>query len=695
MKIRLRRRIGHFLVLTNLLLGLPLSGQAQVTVPGGVTATTGNAEVGLRWSPSVMATSYHVKRSTVSGGPYTLIAAPTFTGYTDVGVKNGVTYFYVVSAVASAGESANSAQVSAKPGSLAGNLPSAPTGLAAVSANSEVGLTWTPVPGALGYHLKRSTVSGGPYTQMAAPSWHGYTDVGVQNGTTYFYVVSAINAQGEGSNSAQASATPVGSLTITSVSVSPAVATSVVSGTISFAANVQGTNPNKAVTWKAALGAITSAGSYTAPAAPGTDTVTATSAADPTKSASASVQVTSVSEPQTGALPVSFFGQSISEIQASHFPTAAFGGVRLWDTNTTWFQIEVSPETFTWTELDAWLTSVSSHGKDAMYTFGRVPTWASMRPTEACPYDVADPGCAAPPSDIDSGNNAWKGFVTALVRHSLSAPQLHIAYYEMWNEPDLTRNWTGTPAQLVTMARDAYAIIHSLDPNAKVIGPTPSTANQYGVHYLPAYYMAGGAAPQDIVGLHAYLYTGSSFSSSPAAITTSITQLQKLMATYNISSKPIWFTEGNWNGDGAGTLTEAQKAAYIAQEYLLMWSTGAVSRYYWYSWDSRVGTLWTASNGLTQAGTAYNLLTHWLIGSTHQANPCNTTPDGTWTCSLTLSNGYPAQIIWNPSITKAITVGPEFVSFQTLTNNTVEAIANHEVVIGPLPVLIIGSQATP
>jgi hypothetical protein len=336
---------------------------------------------------------------------------------------------------------------------------------------------------------------------------------------------------------------------------------------------------------------------------------------------------------------------------------------------------------------------MSSHGKDSMYTFGRVPTWASMRPSEACPYDTADRGCAAPPADVDSGDNTWKTFVTALVHHSLSSPELHIAYYEMWNEPDLVRNWSGTPAQLVTMVKDAYAIIHSLDPNAKVIGPTPSTANQFGVHFLPAYYAAGGATAQDIVGLHAYLYAGSDFSTSPAAITTSISQLQALMSKYNISSKPIWFTEGNWNAAGNGPLTDAQKAAYLAQEYMLIWSTGAVSRYYWYSWDSAVGTLWTSSKGLTPAGTAYNLLAQWLVGSTHATDPCNEASDGTWTCALTLATGYPAEIIWNASASKTITADAAFATYETLSNGTVHSIAGHQVAIGALPVLIVGSQA--
>jgi fibronectin type 3 domain-containing protein len=706
MKVGFQIKVG-LLVLTNLLLAAASNGQAKVpSVPTGVTAAPGNTQVGLRWATASGATSYHLKRSTVSAGPYTQIAAPTFTGYTDVGVKNGTTYFYIVSAVDAAGESANSAQVSAKPNAAALNRPPAPAGFSATAGNDLVGLRWSTVTGATSYDLKRATVNGGPYVQIAAPWWNGYTDVGAKNGTVYFYVVSAVAAGGESDNSAPVSATPVTPATVIAVTISPATASSITSGTLSFAATVQGTTSNKAVTWKASLGTITSSGMYTAPSKTGTDIVTATSNVDPTKSDSTSVKITAASTPPPSppppppvssgsGLPEAFFSLSYTQIEASHYPSVPFGGVRLWDTNTTWAQIETSRGSYNWTDLDIWLRNISSHGQDTMYTFGRVPHWASSQPSQACPYDVSAPGCTAPTSDLSSGDNIWKEFVTAVVKHSLSSPELHIAYYEMWNEPDLSRNWTGTPAQMATIVKDAYAIIHALDPKAKVIGPTPSTANQYGVHFLPDYYAAGAANAQDIVGLHAYLYSGSSFSTSPAAITTSISQLQKLMATYQISNKPIWFTEGSWSGSDAGPLTDAQKAAYLAQEYMLMWSTGAVSRYYWYAWDSRLGTLWTPSGGVTHPGTAYSQLAEWLIGSTHSANPCSTASDGTWTCALTLSTGYPAEIIWNPGVSKTITVGAAFATSRTLTNSSVQSIAGHQVAIGSLPILVIGSQLAP
>ena len=86
---------------------------------------------------------------------------------------------------------------------------------------------------------------------------------------------------------------------VTGVVVTPSSAASVTSGTLPFAATVQGTNTNTNVTWKAQLGTITAAGQYTAPAKAGTDTVTATSVADSTKSASATVKVTAAGASST------------------------------------------------------------------------------------------------------------------------------------------------------------------------------------------------------------------------------------------------------------------------------------------------------------------------------------------------------------------------------------------------------------
>ena len=185
----------------------PTGPQQIPAAPTGLSATAGNAQVSLTWTASSGATSYHVKRSTTNGAGYSQIAAPTGASFADTGVVNGTTYFYVVTAVNSAGESGNSNQASATP-TVAVQIPAAPTGLSAAAGNAQVSLTWTGSAGATSYHVKRSTTSGGPYSQVSAPTVTNFSDTGLANGTAYFYVVSALNSAGESVNSAQVTATP-------------------------------------------------------------------------------------------------------------------------------------------------------------------------------------------------------------------------------------------------------------------------------------------------------------------------------------------------------------------------------------------------------------------------------------------------------------------------------------------------------
>ena len=83
--------------------------------PADLTATAGGNQVALSWRTSSGATGYNIKRATVSGGPYTTIASPATTNFTDLTTLNGTVYFFVVSAVNTGSESVDSAEVSATP----------------------------------------------------------------------------------------------------------------------------------------------------------------------------------------------------------------------------------------------------------------------------------------------------------------------------------------------------------------------------------------------------------------------------------------------------------------------------------------------------------------------------------------------------------------------------------------------------
>ena len=194
---------------------------AAPATPMGLAATAGNAQVSLTWTASVGATSYQVKRSTSSGAE-AQISLPTSSSYTDTGLTNGTKYYYVVLAENSGGDSADSAQVSATP-TAPSTPPASPTGLNATGGNAQVSLSWSVSLGAARYDVKRSTTSGGPYgTAVASATATNYTDTSVTNGTTYYYVVSAVNTVGQSANSAQASATPTQPAANVTISINPA-----------------------------------------------------------------------------------------------------------------------------------------------------------------------------------------------------------------------------------------------------------------------------------------------------------------------------------------------------------------------------------------------------------------------------------------------------------------------------------------
>jgi len=83
------------------------------TPPPAPTGLVANLSCGpqlnLAWNASTGATNYNVKRSLTSGGPYSLVASGvTTTFFNDKSAMLGTTYFYVISASNSAGESGNS-----------------------------------------------------------------------------------------------------------------------------------------------------------------------------------------------------------------------------------------------------------------------------------------------------------------------------------------------------------------------------------------------------------------------------------------------------------------------------------------------------------------------------------------------------------------------------------------------------------
>ncbi|HOM60274.1 MAG TPA: cellulase family glycosylhydrolase [Anaerohalosphaeraceae bacterium] len=150
--------------------------------------------IDLAWDASAGATNYNVKRSVVNGGPYDLAASVSGTGFSDTGLPEKTTFYYVVSAVNSVGQSADSPQISAATPAIP---PAAPSGLMAVAGDGLVMLHWeaNTESDLAGYYVYRSTTPGSGYIRLndVLLSSPGFTDYSIACYTTYYYVVTAVD----------------------------------------------------------------------------------------------------------------------------------------------------------------------------------------------------------------------------------------------------------------------------------------------------------------------------------------------------------------------------------------------------------------------------------------------------------------------------------------------------------------------
>ena len=185
--------------------------------PGGLTVTsTGHQSVTLSWNASAGADFYTIYRSTLydnGGGASntlnTIVLANNVStdSYTDTSPTDGSIYSYYVTATSAGGVSSNSASAVAVP------LPSPPASAPAnVTVTAQAGqtnysLTWSPVSGAVGYIVSRSTNSTVPLnygTFVMSITETNWSDIGLNANDQYFYTVTAVNVAGTAGSSPKA-----------------------------------------------------------------------------------------------------------------------------------------------------------------------------------------------------------------------------------------------------------------------------------------------------------------------------------------------------------------------------------------------------------------------------------------------------------------------------------------------------------
>jgi hypothetical protein len=165
----------------------------------------------------------------------------------------------------------------------------------------------------------------------------------------------------------------------------------------------------------------------------------------------------------------------------------------------------------------------------------------------------------------------------------------HVAAYEIWNEEDASRWWSGGPNAVAytELLRAVYPAVKSASPAASVV-LGGLTGNDY--EFLEAVYRAGGKGYFDVVGVHTdtacndlspYEYLRGPDNRMIADSFLAYREVHSVMVA-NGDDKPIWMTElswattnatcseGAWAGQKPAGVSDQQQATYLAQAYHCM-----------------------------------------------------------------------------------------------------------------------------
>jgi hypothetical protein len=176
-----------------------------------------------------------------------------------------------------------------------------------------------------------------------------------------------------------------------------------------------------------------------------------------------------------------------------------------------------------------------------------------------------------------------------------------VAAYEIWNEEDASRWWTGAPdpGAYTRLLQSAYTAVKSADPNAAVV-LGGLTGNDY--HFLQGVYEAGGKGYFDAVGVHTdtacNVASPEEFLRDPGGRLDqdSFLGYREVHATElaNGDNKPIWMTEtswrtttatcpeGAWAGQKPEGVSDEQQATFLTQAYHCMAEDPYVQVALWY-----------------------------------------------------------------------------------------------------------------
>ncbi len=240
-----------------------------------------------------------------------------------------------------------------------------------------------------------------------------------------------------------------------------------------------------------------------------------------------------------------------------------------------WDQIEPQQGLFwddrirrsTWDKFDEIVDLVEQYGLRLIVRLDQPPEWARSR-AENARYPVRD-------------LNEFGDYVARVVARYRGRVQ----YYQVWNEPNLAREWGGRPPDPVAyteLLKVAYQRAKAVDPNAVILSAplaqtlerSPQAINE--LEFLQGMYAAGAAPYFDILMANAYGFDRPPEDPPDPRVLNfqRLKLLREVMVRNGDGAKPIWLNEFGWNAAPPtfppfrlywGRVTEEEQAAYTVR----------------------------------------------------------------------------------------------------------------------------------
>lgn len=179
-----------------LLLVVGMATVALAAQPNLIAAFFVKGKVGLKWQTIPGVTEYNILRKD-AGGDFASIGTTDEDHYFDVNVVGGSTYQYKIGIIDETGAEVFSAPKTVVIPGAAGEFKP-PTWNGVRVQGRKIMLNWDPVPNAIAYNVFRSTTEGGPYEVVGTAQGSRHADTqDIERGVTYYYRISALNAEFE------------------------------------------------------------------------------------------------------------------------------------------------------------------------------------------------------------------------------------------------------------------------------------------------------------------------------------------------------------------------------------------------------------------------------------------------------------------------------------------------------------------